>query len=286
MPTGGPVTLVCGVGGITGDTVLSVLAQRGHAVRALVHSARREPAALELGAQSVVVGDYDDAESLSRAMDRVGAVFFVAPSYQEDEPRWVASALAAAEAAGVDRFVYQSVLHPFTPSMPHHARKAQAEVAVRASRLFWSIVQPAMYAQTVLRIRERSPEGRLHVPYDPDALFTVVDVRDVASSVAQVLADDVHVYASYEIVGTEVQTLREMAVTLDRVLGEDREVVQVEPATVPLPAHWGPRQRKEYALMCQEYGAHGLLGSGIATAALLGRAPTGFADVVARDARA
>jgi NAD(P)H dehydrogenase (quinone) len=278
-------TLVCGVGGITGDTVVSVLAGRGGAVRALVHRAERGAAALALGAESVVVADYDDRRELDAAMEGVRAVFFVAPSYQEREPRWVAAALRAAEAARVDRFVYHSVLHPYTPAMPHHARKAQSEVAVRASRLRWTILQPAMYAQTVLRVSRRSADGQISVPYDPDALFTVVDVRDVAACVATVLSDDAYVYGSYEIAGVEVQSLREMAVTLNRVLGEQRQVVQVDPGSLPLPDAWGERQRGEYALMCREYGANGLLGSGSVATALLGRAPIAFADVVARDVR-
>lgn len=282
----GPTTLVCGVGGITGDTVVSVLAERGLAVRAMVHHEGRRSAASGLGADSVVVADYDDEVALAAAMDGVDAVFFVAPSYREGEPRWVAATLRAAEAAGVDRFVYQSVLHPFTPSMPHHVRKARSEVGVRASLLRWTILQPTMYAQTVLRVRQRSAPGRLDVPYDPDASFAVVDVRDVAACVAAVLADDTHVHAGYEIVGTEVQTLREMAATCDRVLGEEREVVQVDPGSLSLPPSWGEQQREEYALMCREYGAHGLLGSSRTTAALLGRVPTTFAQVVARDVHA
>ena len=277
------MTLVCGVGGITGDTVTAVLAERGMSVRALVHREQRRSAAAELGADSVVVADYDDEDALATAMVGVEQVFFVAPSYQQDEPRWVAASMRAADAAGVDRFVYQSVLHPFTPSMPHHARKAQAEVAVRASTLNWTILQPAMYAQTVLRVRDRSSPGQINVPYDPDARFTVVDVRDVAACVAEVLSDDAHVFGSYEIVGTGVQTFRELAATMDRALGEYREVVQVEPDSLPLPPSWGDRQREEYALMCAEYGAHGLLGSNVATASLLRRAPATFADVVARE---
>ena len=121
-----------------------------------------------LGADSVVVADYDDRGALEAAMEGTDAVFFVAPSYQEAETRWVAAVLRAAEAAKIERVVYQSVLHPFTPSMPHHARKAQSEVEVRASRLKWSILQPAMYAQTVLRVRQRSVEGQINVPYNPD----------------------------------------------------------------------------------------------------------------------
>lgn len=276
-------TLVCGVGGITGDAVVTELAARDFGTRALVHREERRPAALSLGAGTVAVADYDDEASLAAAMQGIDAVFFVAPSYQEFEPRWVAATLRAAEAAGVSRFVYQSVLHPFTPSMPHHLRKALSEIDVRASNLRWTILQPAMYAQTVLRIRQRSGEGSLSVPYSPDAHFAVVDVRDVAACVAEVVANDLHVFASYEIVGTEVQTLREMAATMNEVLGEQRHVVQVEPDSVSLPPAWGEQQRKEYALMCREYGANGLLGSMSATTGLLGRSTTSFANVVARD---
>lgn len=278
-------TLVCGVGGITGDTVASVLVERGFAVNALVHTEKRRPAALALGAESVVVADYDDQVGLRAAMKGMSSVFFVAPSYQEGEARWVEATLRAAELAGVSRFVYQSVLHPFTPSMPHHARKAQSEVEVRASRLSWTILQPTMYAQTVLRVRQRSSNGRIDVPYNPDARFAVVDVRDVAACVAEVLLDDAHVYGSYEIVGTEVETFRQMASTMNRVLDEHREVVQVDPGSLPLPPSWGERQRDEYALMCREYGANGLLGSRSETVTLLGRSTLAFADVVARDVR-
>ena len=278
-------TLVCGAGGITGDAVVSELAGRGFAVRALVHRDERRVAALALGAASAVVGDYDDEVALAAAVEGMEAVFFVAPSYRQDEPRWVDATLEAAEAAGVDRFVYQSVLHPFTPSMPHHARKAQSEIAVRSSRLRWAILQPTMYAQTVLRVRTRSAEGRIEVPYDQDARFAVVDVRDVAACVAEVLSDDVHAYGTFEVVGTKVQSFRDMAATLNHVLREQREVVQVLPGSLPLPQAWGHEQRAEYALMCQEYGTNGLLGSRSATRALLGREPATFAEVVQRDVR-
>ncbi|WP_286901454.1 NmrA family NAD(P)-binding protein [Thermocrispum sp.] len=277
--------LVCGVGGISGNTVASVLSERGFAVRALVHRPERKDEAAALGAQEVVVADYDDEESVRRAAEGVDAIYFVAASYRESEPRWVEVMLRAATGSGADRFVYHSVLHPYTPSMPHHERKAKAEILVRASGLRWTILQPAMYAQTVLRIRQRSRDGELHVPYDPDAKFAVIDVRDIGACAASVLADDAHVYACYELAGAEIQSVREMAATMDRVLGEPRRIVQVDPKTLPLPPAWGERQRHEYALMCQEYDAHGLLGSSTVAELLLGRKPTPFADVVARDVR-
>ncbi|GAA3213821.1 SDR family oxidoreductase [Microbacterium terregens] len=276
--------LVCGVGGITGDAVSTALADEGFAVRALVHRTERTDAALATGASHVVVADYDDAPSLAHALDGMDAVFFVAPSYLEAEPRWVEATLEAARLAGVGRFVYQSVLHAYTPTMPHHERKARAEVAVRASGLDWTVLQPAMYAQTVLRIRARSGDGRIDAPYDPEARFAVVDVCDVGAAVAAVLGDARHVYGGYELVGTEAHTLRELVAIMNRGFGEERNIFEVAPHSLPLPSTWSERQREEYALMCEEYGRHGLLGSRAALTALLGRSPADFAEVVERAA--
>ncbi|WP_329253412.1 hypothetical protein [Streptomyces canus] len=47
-------------------------------------------------------------------------------------------ALEAAEHAGARRFVYLFVLHPHTPGLRHHMRKANVEAAVRASELDWT----------------------------------------------------------------------------------------------------------------------------------------------------
>lgn len=275
--------LVCGVGGITGNAVLTALARRGLTTRALVHHESRRQGALDSGAAEVVVADYGDEPAMTAAMTGCQAVYFVAPVYQEAELQWVQTALSAAAAAGTTRFVYHSVLHSYTPSMPHHRRKAESEVAVRASALIWTIVQPAMYAQTVLRVRARSSTDTILVPYDPDARFCVIDVDDVAECIAQILTTAGHDFAGYELAGPQVETFRQMANMLNAELGEARVVTRSEPAAGALPPAWTDRQRADYAAMCAEYDAHGLLGSGNITAWLLGRPATPFVDVVRRE---
>lgn len=276
--------LVCGVGGTTGDAVLTALVERGVQARALVHGFARVPAALSLGATDAVVADYNDHRSLCEALQGMDAVYFVAPVYRNEEPRWTQQMLDAAKAVGEPRFVYHSVLHAYTPSMPHHLRKAESELAVRRSALKWTVLQPAMYAQTVLRMRARSPQGQFAAPYDPDSLFTVIDVRDVGVCAAEVLTEQGHDFAGYEVAGSTVQSVRMMAETMNAVLGESREVVRIDPSALPLLPSWDRRQRDEYAAMCADYDAHGLLGpSGVATW-LMGRPPTEFASVVERDA--
>ncbi|RMF06944.1 MAG: hypothetical protein D6773_03950 [Alphaproteobacteria bacterium] len=45
--------------------------------------------------------------------------------------------LAAAHRAGVGRFVFHSVLHPQTETMPHHWRKLKVSMVVKKGGIFW-----------------------------------------------------------------------------------------------------------------------------------------------------
>lgn len=275
--------LVCGVGGITADAVLSALVAAGRPTHALVHRAVRTDAALALGAERVTVGDYDDPSSLATAMRDVESVYFVPPVYDEREPDWVEAAVRAAERAGVRKFVYHSVLHSYTPSMPHHERKARAEVVVRSSALQWTVLQPAMYAQTALRMRAVSPVGQIAVPFDPGSRFTVIDLADVALCAVEALTDARHDYAGYELAGGPAQSFSQMCAAMNRAAGEARTVVRVDPGSVIYHQAWTDRQHAEFAAMCAEYDANGLLGAPTGAAMLLGREPTTFEAVARRE---
>jgi uncharacterized protein YbjT (DUF2867 family) len=130
---------VIGAAGRTSRHVLTALARRGCAATALIHRPEQADVAREHGAEATAVVDLEDPASVRAAQD-----------------------------AGAERLTYQSVLHPDTPGLPHHRRKSAAEAAIRASSLTWSIVRPAMYAQTVL-LYVRDDTDVVGVPYSLDA---------------------------------------------------------------------------------------------------------------------
>lgn len=275
--------LVCGVGGLTGNAVLAAVIGRGMTATALIHRPSHRQEAINLGADDVVVADYNSADDIAAALSGIDAVYFISPVYQEKEPTWVHSFVNAAEHVGTARFIYHSVHHSYTPSMPHHLRKARSEVLIRSSGLRWTILQPAMYAQTAFRVRARSSAGTITVPYDPQARFAVVDVQDVAACAAEVISDDIHCFAGYEIAGPSMQTFEQLARAMNDVTGESRVIIQSDPQPGTLPATWSKEQRDEYTKMCQEYDRHGLPGSGFISAALLRRPATAFIDVARRE---
>src|SRR5690242_1609912 len=120
--------LVVGATGKTGRAVAAALTSRGVAVRAAVR-AGREPDAPP-GTSPVPV-DLATGLGLEDALSGARAAYHLAPNMHPDEVGMARRVADAAVAAGVERLVFHSVLHPDDARMPHHLRKAQAEVVLR-----------------------------------------------------------------------------------------------------------------------------------------------------------
>ena len=109
-------TLITGASGFVGWHVASLLAERGHRVRALVREGSTVP---ELDVECVA-GDLRDRASLDRAVAGCGVVFHVAADYRlwsrnpqelyDSNVAGVRNMLEASRAAGVDRVVYTSTV--------------------------------------------------------------------------------------------------------------------------------------------------------------------------------
>ncbi|MBB4662867.1 NmrA family NAD(P)-binding protein [Conexibacter arvalis] len=280
-----PAIAVVGAGGATGAAVVRALARRGDvAVRGVVRRAEAEQAAREAGAATVARADLADADALEAALDGADAVYVVPPVFHPQEDALVAGAVAAARRAGVGRFVAHSVLHPFTPAMRHHGRKARWELAVREAPLRWTILQPAMYAQTVLRSFRRSPSADAFLaPYSLDARFDVVDLDDVAEVAARVLVEPGHDAATYELAGPQRHALRELVDAIGRALGRPLGARVAAPGEVPVPAGFSRSQTADLHAMYAHYDAHGLTGNANVLRWLLGREPTSFEEVARRE---
>jgi NAD(P)H dehydrogenase (quinone) len=280
MPQAERVAVV-GAAGRTGLRILSALRASGFAPRAVTRREQQADAVLAAGAAETETADYASVAELTVALDGIDRVVIVPPSYSPEDV-YIANTAVAASAAGVAHIVLHSVLHPHTPSMRHHMRKAAGEAVVRDGDVPWTILQPSMYAQTVLLFSDRSPEGRICAPFDVDARFTVVDLEDIAEVTALVLRGDDHFYASYELVGNPPVSCREMLRVVAKLRGVTAEPERIHPWELKLP-DWLSDNMGAFAAMCEEYTAHGLLGNANVTRMLLGREPTRFAEVARRE---
>jgi NAD(P)H dehydrogenase (quinone) len=273
---------IIGAGGQTAAYAFEALAERGMPARALIRRAELEADVLAKGASETAVCDFEDRASMEAAFDGLDRLVIVPPSLDPREDEYVRAALAAAERVGVRHVVFHSVLHAYTPTMWHHMRKAAAEAAVRASSMAWTILQPAMYAQSVLMFYRGSPEGSLWAPFSVDKPFTVIDLKDIGEITALVCAGDGHFYAGYELVGDAVRNFHGFAESISAVTGARLDVRTAPPWEMQLPDVVYDRLAT-FLAMCEEYTGHGLIGNASVTRMLLDREPTQFPEVARRE---
>jgi NAD(P)H dehydrogenase (quinone) len=281
--------LVTGAAGKTGRAVIRALTAKGEAVRALVHRPEQARLVEEIGTREVVVGDMRDPVTLDQATQGVRAVYHICPNVSPDEVAIGQVAIAAARSAGVEQFVYHSVLHPQTEAMAHHWLKLRMEEQLFESGLCYTILQPSVYMQNVLAHWDRILEqGTYPVPYAAETRLGMVDLEDVAAVAAVVLSEPGHAGATYELAGEEVLSQTEVAAILGQTLGRP-----VRTRVIPLEA-WKREavasgltdyQIETLISMFQYYERYGFWGNPRVLGWLLRRPPTAFVTFVERVAQ-
>ena len=255
-------------------------------MRALVRRDEQTQIVKSLGVKEAIVGDMRDATTLRRATQGVRAVYHICPNVSPDEIQIGKTAIAGAREAGVEHFVFHSVMHPQTEAMTHHWSKLRVEEALFESGLAYTILQPASYMQNVLggwkTIVER---GVYTVPYSVESRMSMVDLEDVAEAAAVVLTEPGHLGATYELAGPEVLTQTQVAEILSK---HTKRPVHAEQVTIEAwtrqaqASGMGPYQIETLTKMFHYYDRHGFWGNPHALSHLLGRTPTKFETFVGR----
>jgi uncharacterized protein YbjT (DUF2867 family) len=278
--------LVTGAGGKTGRAVITALAARGAAVRALVRSQAHQASLIALGAREVIVGPMDDADALRRAMRGTAAIYHICPNVHPHELRFATLLAAAATDAFCPRLVYHSVLHPQIEAMPHHWNKLRTEEMLFGTALDVTILQPTAYMQNCLAEWDRmASQGIYRVPYPVASRLSLVDLDEVAEIAALVLTTHGHAGATYELVGTPPLSQIEIADAFGRAL---RRPVRAEAETIDAwdlrarDAGLAEEARQSLIKMFQTYARDGLKGNPNVLNWLLGRPPTSLAAWAAR----
>ncbi len=188
---------VTGGTGFVGSRLISLAVAAGHQVRALT----RRPQADRDGVEWVE-GALDQTDSLARLADGANAVIHVAgvinapdrAGFEAGNITGTGAMLAAAEQAGIKRFVHVSSLAAREPKLSAYgASKAGSEALVAASALSYAIVRPpAVYGPgdkemlELFRMAQRGfvllpPKGRLSVLHADDLGRLLLALADPAA---------------------------------------------------------------------------------------------------------
>jgi len=275
--------LITGAGGKTGRALTKALSNVER-VCAFVHREEQVWVLKSLGAERVIVGDMRDESAIRSAMQGVRAIYHVCPNMSPDETVIGNLVIREARKAGVEHFVYHSVLHPQTEKMNHHWQKLRVEEMIFDSGLPFTILQPAPYMQNLLAgWKSILEEGVLRVPYSVHSKFSFVDLQDIAEAAKVVFTGSNHMNAIYEIAGTLPTSHLEVAEILSRFLKRE---VRAEKEEI---GDWRLRAQgmSEYALenlvrMFEYYNQWGLAGNPNVLKWILGREPATLEEFIER----
>jgi NAD(P)H dehydrogenase (quinone) len=227
-----------------------------------------------------------DASAIRLAMQGIRAVYHVCPNMSPEEMVIGNLVIREARNAGVEHFVYHSVLHTQTEKMYHHWQKMRVEEMIFESGLPFTILQPAPYMQNLLAgWKSITEEGILRVQYSVHSKFSFIDLEDLAEAAKVVLTEPNHKNAVYELAGTDPMSHVEVAEIFRRVLNKDMRAQKEEIRDWRLRVEQSGMS--EYAIenlikMFEYYDLWGLAGNPNVLRWLLKREPTSIEAFLGR----
>src|SRR5260221_3171362 len=250
---------VAGATGQQGRAVARRLLAEGWQVRALTRDITK-PQALALAGQgaTVVPGDMDSRDQLDAAFQGADAVFSVQNYWlpgvgYEGEVRQGKLVVDAAQAAGIQHFIYSSVGAAHRgEGQKHFASKYVIEQYLQASGLPYTILRPVGFMDN-----NNSPWSRPailngslpSIGLRPDKTMQLVAVADIAAFVSLVLAQpQKYLGQTIELAGDEL-TETQIPATFARLIGR--------PVTLAAPQAGGWAPEEEMLAMNRFFNGEG-----------------------------
>lgn len=218
---------ILGASGALGRKIVAELLNRGLPPQDLILSVRTPEKVMDFAKEGILVrrADYDSPESLRSAFRDCDMVHLI-PSSAAPEPRILqhASAVEAAEAAGVGRISFSSLsstrldsqflINPFL---------VYAESKIRLSAMEWTILRTNLYLDPIADwIPELKRLGFLPYPMK-EARIAYVSREDLArATAAALLRDDVRGRV-YDLTGSRALGMPELAHAVSSAAGRQIE---------------------------------------------------------------
>ncbi len=218
--------LVAGATGNTGSALVEQLANTGRDFRVMVHSKEKEILAKK-GKAQVVIGDFDDAASLERALEGIERAYLVSPA-SPDMARREKAFVDAAKKMGMKHIVKLAALGAAADSPVGLLRQhAKIEEYIKQSGIDSTFLHAHFFMENLLgNVASVRNEGAIYSPLG-DARLSPISVLDIAAVALKVLTAEGHAGKTYTLTGPESVAYGRIADTLGGVIGKKVNYVQV-----------------------------------------------------------
>ncbi len=241
--------VVLGGSGFVGRRIVARLASARDDV--VVPTRRRDRARelILLPTVAAVEADIHDPAALARLVRGADVVVYLVGILNEGNGATFGAAhvdlarkvIAACEVAGVRRLVHMSALGADVQGPSQYLRsKGEAEAAVMASGLEWTVFRPSVifgpddrFLNLFARLARALPVIALA---SPGARFQPIWVGDVAQCFVRAIDDDSTVRQRYDLCGPKAYTLRELVRWTAAAAGSPRPILPLGPGLSKLQA--------------------------------------------------
>jgi uncharacterized protein YbjT (DUF2867 family) len=218
--------LITGATGTNGSEIIKQLVAQGASVRALVRNPAKATTLEQLGVE-VVQGDFNELESLVKALDGVEKALML-PPIAENAVELQRNFIEAAKKTKTQHIVKFSGMGA-SPDAPIALGRSHgiAEKLLEESGIAYTHLRPTAFMQNTLGLAPTIiSEGVFYQPAG-DGKISHVDVRDIAAVAVKVLTEDGHTGKAYDITGPEALSFDEVAAKIAAVIGKPVKYVNI-----------------------------------------------------------
>ena len=228
---------ITGATGFVGLHVIQKCLNENHEMTALVRSAEKADQITSLGA-APVYGDIMDPASFISVLEGCDAIIHLVAIIEENPKKNITfeninfkatkELVRAAEARGIDRFIYMSALNadPDDPA-PYFASKGKAEKFVQNSRLNYTILRPSFIVgpgmpvySMLARMIKKTPLHIFPVFGSGQYKHQPIAVDDVVKSLTRAVSDNKNCSGTFDIGGPEPLSYNEQLRQIAEVTGK------------------------------------------------------------------